>query len=57
MTRFYRGTVLVFGLLAIVLGFSMLVRTAYGGGGTIGYVLGAMFVVLGTARLYLLRKT
>ncbi len=57
MTRVYRRFVLVFGLVAIALGFSMLIRTAYVGGGTIGYVLGAMFVALGTARLYLLRKT
>ena len=57
MTRVYRRFVLVFGLVAIVLGFAMLIRTAYVGGGTIGYVLGAMFVALGTARLYLLRKT
>ena len=57
MTRFYRRSVLVFGLVAIVLGFAMLVRTAYAGGGTIGYVLGALFVALGTARLYLLRNT
>jgi uncharacterized membrane protein HdeD (DUF308 family) len=57
VTRVYRRFVLVFGLVAIVLGFSMLIRTAYVGGGTIGYVLGAMFVALGTARLYLLRKT
>jgi uncharacterized membrane protein HdeD (DUF308 family) len=57
VTRVYRRFVLVFGLVAIVLGFSMLIRTAYVGGGTIGYVLGAMFVALGTARLYLLRRT
>jgi uncharacterized membrane protein HdeD (DUF308 family) len=57
VTRLYRRSVLVFGLVAIVLGFSLLVRTAYAGGGTIGYVLGALFVALGTARLYLLRKT
>jgi uncharacterized membrane protein HdeD (DUF308 family) len=57
VTRLYRRSVLVFGLLAIVLGFSVLVRTAYEGGGTIGYLFGALFVVLGTARLYLLRKT
>jgi uncharacterized membrane protein HdeD (DUF308 family) len=57
MTRVYRRFVFVFGLLAIVLGFSMLVRTAYAGGGMVGYIIGAMFVALGTARLYLLRKT
>jgi hypothetical protein len=57
MSGLYRRSVLVFGLLAVVLGFSMLIRTAYVGGGTIGYTLGALFVVLGTARLYLLSKT
>jgi len=57
VTGLYRRSVFVFGLLAVVLGFSLLVRTAYEGGGTIGYTLGALFIVLGTARLYLLRKT
>jgi uncharacterized membrane protein HdeD (DUF308 family) len=57
VTGLYRRSVLVFGLLAIVLGFSILVRTAYQGGGTIGYAFGVLFVVLGSARLYLLRKT
>jgi hypothetical protein len=57
MTRAYRRAVLVFGLLAIGLGFATLFRTAYEGGGTVGYAIGALFVVLGTARLYLLRKT
>ena len=57
MTGMYRRSVFVFGVLAVVLGFSMLIRTAYDGGGTIGYTLGALFIVLGTARLYLLSKT
>ena len=57
MTGLYRRSVFVFGILAVVLGFSLLVRTAYEGGGTIGYTLGALFIALGTARLYLLRKT
>ena len=57
MTGLYRRSVFVFGLLAIVLGFAVLVRTAYEGGGTIGYAIGALFIILGTARLYLLRKT
>jgi uncharacterized membrane protein HdeD (DUF308 family) len=57
MTRMYRKSVLVFGILAIVIGFALLVRTANGGGGAVGYVIGALFVALGTARLYLLRKT
>jgi hypothetical protein len=57
VTGLYRRSVFIFGLVAIVLGFALLVRTAYQGGGTIGYVFGALFVALGTARLYLLRKT
>ncbi len=56
MTQMYRRVVLVFGLTAIVLGFAILVRTAYEGGGTLGFVVGALFVALGTARIYLLRK-
>jgi len=54
--RAYRRAVLIFGLTAIVLGFALLVRTAYAGGGTVGFVVGALFVALGTARIYLLRK-
>ena len=57
MTGLYRRSVLVFGILAIALGFALLVRTAYEGGGVAGYAIGALFVVLGTARLYLLRRT
>jgi hypothetical protein len=57
MTGFYRRSVLIFGLVAIALGFSVIVRTAYEGGGTVGYAFGALFVALGTARLYLLRKS
>ena len=56
MTRLYRRMVLVFGLTAIVLGFVILVRTAYEGGGTVGFAVGALFVALGTARIYLLRR-
>ncbi|HEX6788599.1 MAG TPA: hypothetical protein VF091_05090 [Gaiellaceae bacterium] len=57
MTRMYRKSVFVFGVLAVVIGFVLLFRTAQDGGGGLGYVLGALFVALGTARLYLLRKT
>jgi uncharacterized membrane protein HdeD (DUF308 family) len=53
----YRKSVLVFGVLAIVLGFVLLFKTAHDGGGTVGYTIGALFIALGTARLYLLRKT
>jgi hypothetical protein len=57
VTRLYRRSVLVFGLLAVLLGFAILFRTAYESGGTFGYVIGSLFIVLGTGRLYLLRKT
>ena len=56
MTQMYRRAVLVFALTAIVLGFALLVRTAYEGGGTVGFAVGALFVALGTARIYMLRK-
>jgi len=57
VNRVYRRSVLVFGSLAVVLGFAILVRTAYEGGGTVGFVVGALFVALGAARLYLLKRT
>jgi uncharacterized membrane protein HdeD (DUF308 family) len=57
VNQVYRRSVLVFGALAIVLGFAILVRTAYAGGGTVGFVVGALFIALGTARLYLLMRT
>ena len=57
MTGMYRKSVLVFGVLAIVIGFVLLFKTAHDGGGTVGYTIGALFVALGTARIYLLRKT
>ena len=46
MNRTYRGTVVVFGVVAIVLGLALLVRTATLGGG-VGYLFGALFVGLG----------
>jgi hypothetical protein len=57
VTGLYRKSVLVFGVLAVVIGFVLLFKTANGGGGTVGYAVGALFVALGAARLYLLRKT
>jgi hypothetical protein len=52
----YRRIVAVFALFAIAVGFAILVRTAYEGGGTVGFRVGALFVALGAARLYLLRR-
>ncbi len=57
MTALYRRSVLIFEVVAIALGFALLIRTAYAGGGTVGYAIGALFVALGAARLYILRKT
>ena len=57
MTALYRRAVLAFGIVAIGLGFALLIRTAYGGGGTVGYAIGALFIALGAARLYVLKKT
>ncbi len=54
--NWYRRTVFVFSGLFIGLGISLLVRTASAGGGAIGYVLGGLFVALGTARIVLERK-
>jgi hypothetical protein len=41
----------------VALGAAMLVVTAVEGGGTVGFVLGALFIVAGVARLRLLRRT
>jgi len=57
VTGMYRRSVLVFGVLAIAIGFALLFKTANEGGGTVGYTIGALFVALGAARLYLLKKT
>lgn len=56
MTGFYKRSVYVFGLVAIGLGIAILVETAAQGGGTLGYVLGVLFIGLGIGRLYLLRR-
>lgn len=56
MTGFYRRSIVVFAVLAIGLGIALLVETVAVGGGSIGYVLGLLFVGLGIGRLYLLRR-
>ena len=58
MSVHQRATV-AFGLLSIGLGLALIVRTAVAGGasvGSVGYLLGALFVALGLGRLYLLRR-
>ena len=51
----HRLAVLVLALALVVLGLLMLVRTALLGGGSFGFVFGALFIAAGAARLYLLR--
>jgi hypothetical protein len=52
----YRRVVFVSSGLFVGIGVALLVRTASIGGGVTGYVLGALFVALGTARIILERK-
>ena len=54
--RAYSVAVLVFSVLFVGIGVVLLVRTASAGGGVVGYVLGALFVVLGVARFTLERQ-
>ena len=51
----YRKSTLAFGMLSVVLGVAILVRTATQGGG-VGLLVGALFVALGIGRIYLLRR-
>jgi hypothetical protein len=52
----YRRIAMLLAITIALLGFGLLVSTAWHGGGVTGYVIGAMFVGLGSGRLYLLRK-
>jgi hypothetical protein len=54
--RLYRRIAALLALAIAVLGFGLLVSTAVHGGGTSGYLIGALFVALGSGRLYLLKK-
>jgi len=56
MTGFYRRSVFLFGLLAVALGIALLAETIAVGGGTVGYLVGVLFIGLGVGRLYLLRR-
>ena len=53
---FYRNSTVVFGLISVGLGLALLGETAAAGGGSVGYLLGVLFVALGIGRLYLLRR-
>ena len=56
MTGLYRRSVVVFGFLSIVLGIALLAQTVAQGGGSVGYLLGVLFLALGIGRLYLVRR-
>jgi hypothetical protein len=52
----YRWAVFIFGGVFTVIGIVLIAVTAAHGGGIVGFVLGALFVVLGIARIQLERK-
>ncbi len=52
----YRRIAAGLALAIVVLGFGLLVSTAWHGGGMSGFVIGALFVALGSGRLYLLLR-
>jgi hypothetical protein len=52
----YTLVVSAFSLVFAALGVALLVRTAAAGGGVVGYVVGALFIVLGVGRFTLERQ-
>ena len=52
----YRYAVVVFSLVFVAIGVALIAVTAAHGGGVVGFVFGALFVVLGSARLTLARR-
>jgi hypothetical protein len=52
----YRRSTVIFGLIALGIGVALLVETAAQGGGSVGYVVGVLFIALGIGRLYLVRR-
>jgi hypothetical protein len=56
VNAFYRRSTVAFGVVSIGLGIAFLIVTAAHGGGSVGYLLGVLFVALGCGRLYLARR-
>ena len=54
--KLYRRSVAVFAVVFVLLGFALLVKAALDSRPVL-FVFGALFVALGTARLWLLRRT
>ena len=56
MNDLHRRSTVVFGVISVGLGLALLVVTAIKGGGSLGYLLGVLFLALGVGRLYLVRR-
>jgi hypothetical protein len=56
MRGLYRNSTFAFGVISIGLGIALVAETATRHGGTVGYLLGVLFVALGIGRIYLLRR-
>jgi hypothetical protein len=56
VSRAYAWATVVFSIVFVGIGVALLVVTAAQGGGVVGFLLGALFIVLGIARLTLERK-
>jgi hypothetical protein len=54
--RIYRGSVRAFSVVFLALGLVILIRTIAQGGGSVGFLLGIAFLVLGAARLRMSRR-
>ncbi len=52
----YRRAVFAFSAVFVCIGIALLAVTAANGGGAVGFVLGALFVALGIARITLERR-
>ena len=52
----YRRAIVAFSVCFVAIGAAVLVITALHGGGLVGFVLGALFVALGVARIQLERR-
>jgi hypothetical protein len=54
--RLYSSAIVVFSIVFVLIGVTLLVRTAMEGGGVLGFLLGGLFIALGVGRLTVERK-
>jgi hypothetical protein len=52
----YHRAIVAMSAVFVLIGIALLVTTAVHGGGTVGFLLGALFVALGVARITLERR-